>query len=156
LKKIGLIFGILLIGLLLFGCTSPMAPATPATNSPLVPSSSPPVQTTATKAAWKTATPWSITDWSRTGDTMQFVLKNESPQVMDFKSITLGAGITSTQSQLGVTPAASITITVTGLGNCVSGGNYLFLKKDIRIKYDAGGIQDKEQAAFSDIVGSCK
>jgi hypothetical protein len=115
------------------------------------------VPETSAKAAWKSAEPWGITDWSRTANALTLVLKNNSSETMSFTDIyvnTTDANTGSTQNN--VASGATVTRTITmAASTCSAGSKYALPKAGIYIDYNTTNIASKKQYAVADIVGTC-
>jgi len=109
---------------------------------------------TTSHVAWKSAEPFAIIDYSRTGDNLMVVLKNNSYENLNLNSITIG-GQTNLIPEIGIAPGATKTKTISGLGACSLGTKYAIPKSTIQINYDAPTDKDKIQYGASDLVGTC-
>ncbi|MDD4082180.1 MAG: hypothetical protein PHD05_02215, partial [Sphaerochaetaceae bacterium] len=111
---------------------------------------------TALKTSWKTAEPWAIQDWSKTGDAVSIVLKNNTSETLQFNSITLQGSDANTTPRSNVAPGATITIIGTSNATaCTPGSKYSYPKSGIEIDYNTTSISNKIQYGVADIAGTC-
>ena len=111
---------------------------------------------TSVKTSWKTANPWSITDWAKTGTTATVVLKNNSAETLTLRDVNL-SGVTADKNTTivwNVAPQAVVTVTYTGMTSCAVASKYSYPKTGIYIDYNNAYIT-KSQAGIADIVGTC-
>ena len=112
------------------------------------------VHETSAKAAWKSAEPFAIVDWSATGTTLTLVLKNNSFEALDFKDMYLTTGNSTSAATSNIAPGATVTKTIS-ITSCTSGSKYSYPKSGIYIDYNSSTIAGKKQIASADIVGTC-
>lgn len=111
---------------------------------------------TTAKTAWKSTEPWAIVDWSRTGEVLTVVLKNNSYETLDFVELTVNSnGDSNDDGTSNVSPAGLVTKTIDNLGACTSGTRYSLPKEYIQIDFNTPNIAGKTQKGVADIVGSC-
>ena len=115
------------------------------------------------RTAWKSASPFAVTDWSKSADgNIQIVLKNDSYEALDFSGIVIGSVNTwATTGGFGtvdinnIAPGATQTITVL-TGTCSPGAKYSYPKEGISISYRTPSItSDRTENAAADLIGTC-
>ncbi len=111
---------------------------------------------TSVKTSWKSAEPWAITDWSRTGNSVSLVLKNNSAETLQFNNIVLQGADTNATATANVAPGATIVKTFTAtIVTCTAGSKYSYPKANVSIDYNTSTISNKKQYGTADIVGTC-
>jgi hypothetical protein len=111
---------------------------------------------TSLKTAWKSAEPWAITDWSKTGSVVSLVLKNNTAETLQFNSITLQGTDKNSTARPNIPSGATITITGTASTiACTTGSKYSYPKAGISIDYNTSTISNKIQYGVADIAGTC-
>jgi hypothetical protein len=107
------------------------------------------------RAAWKSTQPWAITDWTVSGTTATFVLRNNSAETLGYNSMQLYSGATNTGSAANVAPGATKTVTVT-VTSVASAAKYSYPKAAIYIDYNTTNISNMKQYGVADIVGTAQ
>ena len=111
---------------------------------------------TSVKTSWKSAEPWAITDWTKTGTVATLVLKNNSSETLTLKDVNLSSTTADKNITVfaNVASGATITINMVGMTNCAASTKYSFPKAGIVIDYNNSSI-NKTQYGNADIVGTC-
>lgn len=104
--------------------------------------------------AWSMASPYAITNWSRTGSDLSIMLKNNSSDKLFLDSININ-GVESKFNFKEISPNASEIITITGLSDCKNGEKYVIQKEDIQIIFNRNSLSGVAQNGVADIVGKC-
>ena len=111
---------------------------------------------TSVKTSWKSAEPWAITDWARTGNSISLVIKNNSAETLTFTSIVLQGADSNLTASANVAPGATIVKTETATEvTCTAGSKYSYPKANVVITYSTPSITGKTQYGVADIVGTC-
>ena len=118
------------------------------------------VPETSAKAAWKSAQPWGITDWTRSANVLTVVLQNNSADTMSTENFQATADDINTNAIfpgfINVAPGAKVTYYVTvDSASCTTGSKYAIPKAGIKIDYNTTEIGDKSQYGVADIIGTC-
>ncbi len=108
------------------------------------------------KAAWGSATPFAITDWSLSENTFTFIIKNNSSETLYLTNIEIATGMkTNFEEDIILASGKSRMLIITQQINCNSGQTKTFPKEDIQILYNTEQIYGKIQSAPHDIIIRC-
>jgi hypothetical protein len=110
---------------------------------------------TTAKVAWKAAEPIGIIDWTRNGDKLTIVVKNNTSDTIDVNSFSVKVGTTTDLPITRLSAAGTKIINISGIGDCSTGTKYAVPKSNISIEYTTTSGLLKTQKAPADIVGTC-
>lgn len=109
---------------------------------------------TSAKISWQSGSPWAITDWTLSSNTLTLVLKNNTAETLHFNSLCVASGDCNSGSPISnIGPGATKNITVTY--TCAADSKYSFPKDNIYIDYNKGTLANMRQNGAADIVGTC-
>lgn len=117
------------------------------------------VPETASQAAWKSASPFGIIDWSRTAspNVITLVLKNNSADMLDLNRVTIGSDYNNQLfSNIASGQTVRVQVTLTNTGACVANSKYAIPKENISITYNTATIQGHVKSGVFDLVGTCQ
>ena len=107
------------------------------------------------KTAWKSAEPWAVMDWTRAGNQLTVVLKNNSSETLDLNTFKASAADINYPSFTGVPPGGTKVIIMNITASCTSGNKYSIAKDGIKIDYNTTNISHKIQSGAANLVGTC-
>ena len=115
------------------------------------------------KITWKTATPFSIVDWTNASSAdgnITIVLQNSSDSALDFVDMNIGIKDYRTTTNVDINNIAqgSKQSIVIKMGTCTAGStsSYAYAKDTIKIYYRTPSISStRTETAMADIVGAC-
>lgn len=112
----------------------------------------------AARAAWKSGTPFAITDYAQDSTNLTIVLQNTSGNTIEFNSFTIETGDTnSIAKSIAAGDTYTITIASSGLSQtCATAGTkYAYPKSGVSIDYNSQYVDSLTQVGAADIVGTC-
>jgi hypothetical protein len=106
------------------------------------------------RAAWQTAEPWAIVNWSMsTTGNLQVVLLNNRFETLELIDVTIDGDV-NTGVQANISPGAR-TVVAIATGNTYSSGDRFTMDKDgIIIEYGTNDINNLFQHGVKNIVGT--
>lgn len=147
----------LLLSVLLLGCISqPIRPAQPDVANRYVSDVGPTASAlseTQSRSYWSAASPFAITAWKYSGNTVQLVMKNTDSGKITLNSMYLDGALAYSSDTL-FNPGESRTITGTMVSACGSPGSG-FTIDDVRFAYTKGSVTGLEQKGNKPIAGKC-
>ena len=115
------------------------------------------IDQTQARAAWKSAEPWAIMDWSMDGDEdITITLQNNSGDTLELNTVKAGLNTSGESVNESVSAGATKTITVNGViaAGGTAGDKYVITKDTIVIDFNSATIDNKTQYGVEDIVGN--
>jgi hypothetical protein len=108
------------------------------------------------KRAWISAEPFSVIDWTRSGNVITLVMKNNSSETLDLNTVKFNATDINYPAFTGIPPGGTKNITYTlTVGSCTTGNKYSIAKDGIKIIYSTPNIANKTESGAADLVGTC-
>lgn len=103
---------------------------------------------------WSSSRPFSITEWSQTGNTISLTIKNNEPNVLKITNITIGNVSYAPTGGLSFGGGSKKTISISGLPQC-NATTYDYYEYNVQIVYSSNQIQGMMQKGQRPLVGKC-